>query len=395
MATLKTSFLGIDFENPFLLASAPPTALMESIDAAFELGWGGAVIKTITPDNLEMIEASPRYAVLKEQNKIIGFQNIELLSHHTVKYWCEAINYLKKKHPTKIIIASIMAPVEQKAWQDLVCTLNNTPADAFELNFSCPHGMPEKGVGMAIGTNPEISSQITAWVKAVAKKPVFVKLTPNVTDITRIGAVVEQAGADGLAAINTVQGFMGLDLETLQPNLNIDGQSTYGGCSGPMVRAIGLRCVTQLRNTTKLPILGQGGISTWQDAAQYIAAGSDALEVCTEVMLNGYGVIKNMKKGLLDYLERKGFESINDLKDKAAKTITSHEALHKKTYRVNPVIDKEKCVLCGKCALICRESEHQAITQTPQGMAVDLNKCVGCSLCKIVCPVQAIAMKAN
>ena len=210
MATLKTSVLDIEFENPFLLASAPPTASIESIDKAFEMGWGGAVLKTITPDDLLMEEASPRYATIKEKGKVICLQNIELLSHETLRYWIDGIKYLKKKHPSKVIIASIMAPVERKEWQNLVETLNNTPIDAFELNFSCPHGMPERNIGMAIGTSAEVSILITSWVKSVATKPVFVKLTPNVTDITWIGKAVERAGADGFSAINTVQSFMGI-----------------------------------------------------------------------------------------------------------------------------------------------------------------------------------------
>ena len=221
MTTLQTSILGIEFENPFLLASAPPTASIESIDKAFEMGWGGAVLKTITPDDLEMVEASPRYATIKENGKVICLQNIELLSHQTIQYWVDGIKYLKEKHPTKVIIASIMAPVERKEWQNIVKTLNDTPIDAYELNFSCPHGMPERNIGMAIGTNTDISILITSWVKSVATKPVFVKLTPNVTDITWIARAIENAEADGFAAINTVQGFMGINLDTLEPVLNI------------------------------------------------------------------------------------------------------------------------------------------------------------------------------
>lgn len=390
MSTLHTNILGIDFENPFLLASAPPTALIESIDRAFTLGWGGAVLKTITPDDLEMNEASPRYATLSDKKRIIGFQNIELLSHQTVQYWCDGIRYLKQKHPTKVIIASIMSPVDKNAWQTLVKTFNNTPADAFELNFSCPHGMPEKGIGMAIGTDPEISAQIMGWVKEVAQKPVFVKLSPNVTDIVKIGRAVEKAGADGLAAINTVQGFMGVDLNTLRPLLDVNGKTTFGGCSGAMVRPIGLRCVAQLRQACNLPILGQGGISSWEDAAQYIAAGADAVEICTEVMLNGYKVIGPMLKGLKSYLEEMGFEDINALKNKAAEKIASHEALQKKPLAY-PHINHEVCGRCGKCITICAESEHQALQLNDGYIEVNQERCVGCGLCRFACPTGAIS----
>ena len=389
---LHTSFLGIDFENPFLLASAPPTAQIESIEQAFEMGWGGAVLKTITPDDLEMNEASPRYSVLKDGKRIIGFQNIELLSHHTVKYWCDGIKLLKQKYPHKVIIASIMSPVDKSAWQQLVQTLNNTPIDAFELNFSCPHGMPEKGIGMAIGTDPEISAQITAWVKEVAQKPVFVKLSPNVTSIASIARAVEAAGADGLAAINTVQGFMGIDLNTFEPLLNVNGKTTYGGCSGTMVKPIGLRCVAQVRQTSALPILGMGGISTWQDAVQYMAVGADAVQVCTEVMLNGYKVIGPMLKGLQNYLQEKGFSEVSALRDLAIKTISAHEKLPKIPLSY-PSVSHDACVRCGKCITICTESEHQALRLEDGYISLDKNRCVGCGLCHLVCPAGAIEMK--
>ena len=391
MSTLKTSILGIEFENPFLLASAPPTASIESIDKAFEMGWGGAVLKTITPDDLEMIEASPRYAIMKEKGKVIGLQNIELLSHQSVQYWVDGIKYLKEKHPTKVIIASIMSPVDRSAWHKLVRRLNETPVDAYELNFSCPHGMPEKGIGMAIGTITEISTLITGWVKDIAIKPVFVKLTPNVTDITRIAKAVECANADGFAAINTVQGFMGVNLDTLEPNLNIDGHSTYGGCSGEIVKPIGFRCVAQLRQCSDLPILGMGGISNWEDAAQYIALGSDAVQICTEVMINGYEIINGLKSGLLNYLDSKGFNDISELKNIAIPKITSHEKLNKE-YHLHPEIDKEVCVKCGKCVKICSESEHQALSKDDSQIKLNKDNCAGCSLCAHVCPKEAIKM---
>lgn len=391
MATLKTTILGIEFENPFLLASAPPTASIESIDKAFGMGWGGAVIKTITPDDLEMIEASPRYATIKENGKVICLQNIELLSHQTIQYWVDGIKYLKEKYPTKVIIASIMAPVEREEWQNIVKKLNDTPVDAYELNFSCPHGMPERNIGMAIGTNTDISILITSWVKSVATKPVFVKLTPNVTDITWIARAIENAEADGFAAINTVQGFMGIDLDTLEPVLNIDGHSTYGGLSGEAVKPIGFRCVAQLRQHSDLPILGMGGISNWKDAAQYITLGADAVQICTEVMINGYGIINGLKSGLLNYLESKGFNDISELKNIAIQKITSHEKLNKKCH-VYPSIDTNKCIKCGKCVKICSECEYHALSLEENCLSLDKNLCSGCSLCSHICPKEAIKM---
>lgn len=391
MRTLETSILGIKFENPFILASAPPTASIRSIDMAFTAGWGGAVLKTIKPDDLEIVDASPRFAVLKDKESIIGFQNIEMISHKPVEEWCEGIRYLKEKHPSKVIIASIMAPVEKEAWQNLVRRLNSTPADAFELNFSCPNGMPEKNMGMAIGVCPETSAMITAWVNEVSEKPIFVKLTPNVTDLIEISAAVEKAGTDGFAAINTVNGFMGIDLETMKPKLNVAGKTLYGGCSGLMVKPIGLKCVSQLRNSSALPILGIGGISTWQDAAEYILLGANAVQICTAVMLNGYSIINRLKKGLLEFMEAKNFNSIEEMTGIMAGLITNHENLDKSKI-FYPKFNADKCAKCGKCVMICNESGYKALELTADGIKLAEDKCQGCHLCKYVCHNSAIEL---
>jgi dihydropyrimidine dehydrogenase (NAD+) subunit PreA len=274
----------------------------------------------------------------------------------------------------------------------MVKTFNRSGADAFELNFSCPNGMPEKGIGMAIGTSAEISAKITGWVKEVAELPVFVKLTPNVTNIVEIAKAVEDAGADGFAAINTVQSLMGIDLESFEPLPKVNGKSTYGGYSGMAVKPIGLRCVAQLRQNSRLPILGMGGISTWSDAAEYMTVGADVVQVCTEVMINGYGVIKGMLKGMEDYLERKGFSSPEALRDKAIANLTEHKNLPK-TQQAYPQIDEQKCIRCGKCVNMCDESECSALSLVNGKIEVDKDKCVGCSLCSHVCPKFAVTMK--
>ena len=226
----------------------------------------------------------------------------------------------------------------------------------------------------------------------VAKKPVFIKLSPNVSDIAKIARVVEDAGANGFAAINTVQSLMGVDLDTFEPMPNVNGKTTFGGYSGISVKPIGLRCVAQIRQTSDLPILGIGGIANWHDAAEYMCVGADVVQVCTEVMINGYAIIGPMKQGLLNYLESKGFNSPADLKNRAIANLSAHETLNKQK-QVYPHIDDALCVKCGKCVTICYESEHGALALVDGHISVNRNACVGCSLCSHVCPKSAIKMK--
>ena len=220
----------------------------------------------------------------------------------------------------------------------------------------------------------------------------FVKLSPNVTNIVEIAKAVETAGADGFAAINTVQSLMGIDLDTFEPKPKVNGKTTYGGYSGMSIKPIGLRCVAQIRQNSNLPILGMGGVSTWSDAAEYMCVGADIVQVCTEVMINGYAIIKSLKQGLLTYLENKGLNSPADLKNKAISSLSTHEALNKqkKSY---PHVNDALCIKCGKCVTICDESEHSALSITDGKVIVDTDKCVGCSLCSHVCPKLAITMK--
>lgn len=252
--------------------------------------------------------------------------------------------------------------------------------------------MPEKGIGMAIGTDAEISARITEWVKEVAKKPVFVKLSPNVTNIVEIAKAVEKAGADGIAAINTIQSIIGVDLDTFVPMPNVNGKSTFGGYSGISVKPIGLRCVAQIRQHSDLPILGIGGISDWHDAAEYIIVGSDVVQICTEVMINGYSIIKSIKQGMLNYLDSKGFNSPADIKNKAIVNLSAHKKLPK-TKQVYPHIDKDACIKCGKCVTICDESEYSALSIKNGIVEVDRERCVGCSLCSHACPKEIIKMQ--
>lgn len=383
------------FENPYILASAPPTADGNFIRRAFALGWAGAVIKTVKPDDLVIEDVSPRFSVLKDrQGSIIGFENFELVSKKSVAYWVEEIKQIKAEFPTKMLIASIMADRSSEAWQRLALELELAGADALELNFSCPHGMPEKGIGSAIGQDAAIAAEITGWVKAVATIPVIVKLSPNVTDIGLVALAVERAGADAIAAINTVQCLVGVDLDKLEPLPSVAGVSTYGGYSGRAVKPIGLRCVAQIFQSVSIPVCGMGGIATWQDAVEYMALGAGAVQVCTEVMLNGLAIITPLLAGLSAYLAKKGLTGLSGVHGVAAAKLVAHERLSRRRVVRAGIIDEAACILCKKCITACSDSGYEAIATVQGRITIDENKCDGCSLCSLVCPKQIIGMNA-
>lgn len=386
---LDCSFCGIHLENPFVLASAPPTASIEMINRAFVLGWAGAVTKTLKPDSMHIEDASPRFHGVRQGDRVIGFENFELVSKRSLAYWQEGIAWLRKKWPTKAIIVSIMGDSTAESWQELAIWAEGAGAQALELNFSCPHGMPEKGVGAAIGQNPDITRQICSWVKKAVHIPVIVKLTPNVTSITKVAQAALNGGADALAAINTLESLMGVDLDTLTPCPMVKGQSTYGGYSGPGVKPIGLRVISQLAAYTDIPLSGMGGISRWQDALEYLSLGANHVQLCTEVMVSGFGIIKDLLEGVESWMREKGYESLDDIRGVATKKITTHTALDKQG-PVVPVIDHAACTLCGACIKACRDGAYQAIGVKDKQVWIDRDKCDGCGLCTLVCPANAI-----
>ncbi|UNC92226.1 NAD-dependent dihydropyrimidine dehydrogenase subunit PreA [Candidatus Contubernalis alkaliaceticus] len=388
---------GLHFPNPFILSSAPPTARGDMIKEAFRLGWGGVVTKTIKPDKMALENVSPRFTPLRNSKKsIIGFQNIELLTTRSLKSWLQDIKEIKDEYPENILIASIMAEVKKEDWQELSLAVQDAGADALELNFSCPHGMPEQGVGQAIGQDHQITGEITRWVKKVADVPVIVKLTPNVTDITIVGKAAKDNGADALSAINTVQVLANIDLNTFEPQPSVEGKSTFGGYSGLAVKPIGLRCVAQLASSVELPILGIGGIGNWQHAAEYMLAGASTVQICTAVMLEGYEIISEMKAGLSRYLTDKNLKTVQELTGLALPKLTSHENLSRQ-YRVTAEINEDSCVAgCNKCVVACSDGGRQAIELNEHKKAVvNESKCDGCSLCSHVCNNNSISMRVN
>lgn len=382
---LSINFCGLEFENPFMLSSAPPTATGKMIRSAFDAGWGGVVSKTIGLEPTANVR--PRFAKLQFEEKMAGFENIELITDRPLEYWLPELERTKKEYPSKILIASIMAEMDPSKWQELAEKVQDTGVDAIELNVSCPHGMPERGMGAAIGQDPKLTGDVVKWVKEVVDVPVIAKLTPNVTDITLIAKAAEENGADALAGINTVLGFMGVDLETLEPKPSVGGMSAFGGCCGPAVKPIALRFVAQMAKSTNLPISGVGGVSTWRDAVELMMVGATTVQVCTAVMFRGYKIIAGFKSGLANYMKEKGFESVKDIVGYILPKMSTVESLD---FNQNVVyeVDKEKCIRCGLCYVACRDAGYEAITLDKDRLAtIDEDKCDGCSLCSNVCPV--------
>jgi dihydroorotate dehydrogenase subfamily 1 len=312
---LSVEVNGIKFENPFILGSGPPGTNAKVISKSFDLGWGGMVIKTISLDASKVINTNPRYAKLRslEGNEVIGFQNIELISDRPFEKWLDEIKELKDKYPNKVLIASVMEEYSRDAWHEIIERTQECGPDAFELNLSCPHGLPERKMGMAMGENPDLVEEVCGWVMEVAKIPVWAKMTPNVGDVTAPASAAIKSGVDGISMINTILSVMGVDLKTLRPMPTVQGYTVPGGYSGQAVRPIALRQVMEVaRAFPDTPISGMGGIYTGYDAAQFMLLGSSTVQVCTGAMLQGYGVIAKLKEELSSFMLDKGFDKLTD-----------------------------------------------------------------------------------
>lgn len=329
--TLRTTVNGIELENPFLLGSGPPGTNARVIAKSFELGWGGVVCKTISLDSSKVINTAPRYGKLRARENeklVIGFENIELISDRPFETWLSELRQLKKEYPKKALIASIMEEYQKERWQEIVRRTQETGVDALELNLSCPHGMPERKMGMAMGEDPTVCEEVCGWVKEAARIPVWAKMTPNVGDPTRSAKAAVRGGADGLAAINTILCVIGVDLKTLRPLPTVEGYSVPGGYSGPAVRPIALRHVMEIaRALPGVPLSGMGGIETGFDAAQFLLLGASTVQICTGAMLQGYEIISRLKEELLQVMTDHRLEAVAELVGKSLPYFTTHADL--------------------------------------------------------------------
>ncbi len=389
---LFVDYLGRRFENPFVLSSGPPTANAEMIARAFEAGWAGAVIKTLIREPVKNLQN--RFASIKLGTRIVAFENIELVSEMAPEEWYRDIRILKERFPNKIIIGSIMGDVEnEEQWLELALGCQDAGVDLVELNFSCPHGYPEKEKGSAIGQSVEFSSRIIGWLKNEKKitVPIIPKLTPAVANISYIGEAVANAGADGISAINTFPSMMGFDLKTLKPKPSVGGYTTVGGFSGPGLKPIALRCVSDLVKKPGLPVMACGGVSSGYDAVEFILAGAPIVQVCTAVMLQGYSIVSKMQEEIIEFMQWHNFSMVKDFLGTGNKLTRQFSELDQ-SYSVKAHIDSDKCTGCKICFVSCYDAAYQAIEMRENLAVIDYNKCKGCSLCFQVCPTGAISM---
>ncbi len=334
MPTLSTTVDGLKLPNPFVIASGPPGTNLNVIKRAFREGWGAVVAKTVSLDSSKVINVTPRYAKLHASgsDEVVGWENIELISDRRFEIWLDEFKACKDAFPDGVLIASIMEEYNKDAWVEIVERCQDAGVDAFELNFSCPHGLPERKMGAAMGQDPQILGEVCAWVMSAATKPVWAKMTPNVTHIEDPSRAALRSGCHGIAAINTIRSVMGVNLETLRPEPTVEGYSTPGGYSSKAVRPIALRMVMEIAQMIRAEfpgrsISGIGGVESGKDAAQFILLGSDTVQVCTGVMKFGYECVKPMCDELLAFMERQNFETLADFKGKSLDYFTTHADL--------------------------------------------------------------------
>jgi len=402
MADLTTDFLGIRSPNPFWLASAPPTDKEYNVRRAFDAGWGGVVWKTLGEDGPPIVNVSgARYgAVWGADRRLLGLNNIELITDRPLQTNLEEIIRVKKDYPDRAIIVSLMVPCEEQAWKDILARTAETGADGIELNFGCPHGMSERGMGSAVGQVPEYIEMVTRWCKENYSKPVIVKLTPNITDIRPAARAAKAGGADAVSLINTVKSITSVNLDSMSPEPCIDGKGTQGGYCGPAVKPIAMHMVSEIARdpeTSGLPISAIGGITTWRDAAEFMTLGAGNVQVCTAAMTYGFKIVEEMISGLSEWMDSKNYSNTADFVAKAVPNVTDWQYLNL-NFVSKAVIDQDKCIQCGRCHVVCEDTSHQAITQSVNGkrrFEVIDEECVGCNLCVSVCPVdQCITMQA-
>ncbi len=392
MADLRTNLAGITSPNPFWLASAPPTNSGYQVQRAFEAGWGGAVWKTLGDP---ILNVSSRYAAVHfNGQRVAGFNNIELITDRPLEVNLKEIYETKKRFPNHAVVASLMVEPNQESWHEIVKKTEAAGVDGLELNFGCPHGMAERGMGSASGQVPELVEKQTFWAKEAAETPVIVKLTPNITDITATAEAAVRGGADAVSMINTINSLAGVDIDTWLPIPHVAGKGAHGGYCGPAVKPIALNMVSECARNSRInvPISGMGGVSNWQNAIEFMLMGASNVQICTAAMHHGFRIVEDLIDGLSSYLDERGIHSIQDIIGKSVPTFSDWGNLDL-NYKVVARINNDVCINCNKCHIACEDTSHQCIDMLNNAegksyLQVREADCVGCNLCSIVCPVD-------
>jgi len=392
LADLSIDFCGVKFKNPFMLSSSPVSNTAEMVGRAFDAGWGGVAFKTISCGKTKIIHPSPRmHGYHYGEKRLIGLQNVEQISDRSLEDNLLDIKYLKKKWPEHVVMASIMG-FSGKEWGDLARACTEAGADLLELNFSCPH-MTVEGAGAKVGQANELVQKFTEIVKDSTYIPVIAKMTPNITDMTVPALYAKKGGADGIAAINSVKGIVEIGIDDWTPRPNVGGLGTSSGYTGPAVKPIGLRFVSDLARCKELnlPISGIGGIETWIDALEYILVGASTVQVTTGIIHYGYGLVEDLAEGLSDYMDQRGISKVSELVGKALARLREPDSFDLSRQGIAKY-DMERCIGCGQCYVVCRDAGGQALEwDEKKRMPVQIEeKCLSCMICSFVCPIEGM-----
>lgn len=394
MADLSINLAGISAPNPFWLASAPPTNTGYQVQRAFEAGWGGAVWKTLGDP---IINTSSRFAAVHfNGQRVAGFNNIELITDRPLEVNLKEIYETKKRFPNHALVISLMVEPKREKWHEIVKRVEAVGVDGLELNFGCPHGMAERGMGAASGQQPDLVECQTMWAKEAATTPVIVKLTPNITDITATARAAVRGGADAISLINTINSLAGVDIDTWNTIPHVGGKGAHGGYCGPAVKPIALNMLSECARDplVGIPISGIGGISNWKDTVEFMLMGATGVQICTAAMHHGFRIVDELISGLNDYLDAKGIASVTELIGKSVERYSNWGDLDL-NYKVVARINTETCINCNKCHIACEDTSHQCIERHTDAdgkayLQVREEDCVGCNLCSIVCPVDGV-----
>jgi dihydropyrimidine dehydrogenase (NAD+) subunit PreA len=388
MDKLAVDFAGVTLRNPLILASATPGWDGIRMNQAWKAGAGALVPKSFGPPaTWAQHPRCGRMKLVKYGKRRIGMVNIELYTTMPLEDWLD--RELEKSYEgNSTIIASIVANPEPEDTGKNARIVEDTGKVAmFEINVSCPMPLGADKVGFQMGNDPDICYRQVQAVKKAVSLPVGIKLTPTTHNMVPIAQACEKAGADFLTIANSVRSFAGVDIKTGLPKL-----AAYGGYSGPAIKPITQRHVSEVARAVNIPIGAVGGISTWEDVIEYIMLGATAIQTCTSIMWNGYGHFQKLIKGLESYMEQEGLESLESIRGKALPHIMTIEDLAKKPPMVAQV-DPEKCINltkggCEKCFDVCF---YGAIEFAPNLKLVTEN-CDGCNLCTEICPADALKL---